>query len=285
MLVVTGATGQLGRLVVEGLLEKVPADQIVAAVRSPEKAADLAERGVQVRRADYDDPASLEAAVKDASRVLLVSGNEMGQRIAQHSAVIEAVRQARVDLLVYTSAPRADTSPLVLAPEHKATEEIIQATGLPFTFLRNGWYTENFTNTIKQAAQTGSFVGSAGDGRVASAARADYAEAAIAVLTGDGHENRTYELSGDVAWTYADLAAAIAEVAGRPVEYREVTPDEHRKALTEAGLPAQIVDMLVTLDANTADGLLADTSGELAALIGHPTIPLATTIATILANN
>jgi NAD(P)H dehydrogenase (quinone) len=282
MIVVTGATGHLGKLVVEGLLEKLPADQVAAAVRSPEKAADLAERGVEVRRADYTDPDSLVTAFKGADKVLLVSSSEVGQRVAQHQAVIEAAEQAGVGHLVYTSAPQATTTALVLAPEHKATEELIQASGLTATILRNNWYHENYADVIKQAAQTGSFAGSAGDGRVASATRADYAAAAVAVLTGEGHEGKTYELAGDVAWSNAELAAEIGKAAGREITYVDLPADEHAKALTQAGLPEPVVGLLVALDANTKDGLLAETTPDFRALTGRPSTPIGVTVAEIV---
>jgi NAD(P)H dehydrogenase (quinone) len=281
MIVVTGATGHLGKLVVEGLLEKLPADRIVAAVRSPEKAAALAERGVEVRRADYADAESLVTAFKGADKVLLVSSSEVGRRVAQHQAVIEAAEQAGVGHLVYTSAPQATTSALVLAPEHKATEELIQASGLTATILRNNWYHENYTDTIKQAVATGSFAGSAGDGRVASAARADYAAAAVAVLTGEGHEGKIYELAGDTAWSNADLAAELSRATGREITYVDLPSDEHAKLLTQAGLPEPVVGLLVALDSNTKDGLLAETTPDLRTLIGRPSAPIGVTVAEI----
>jgi NAD(P)H dehydrogenase (quinone) len=282
MIVVTGASGHLGRLVVQGLLEKVPAERVVAAVRAPEKALDLAERGVIVRKADYDEPETLAPAFDGAEKVLFVSSSEVGKRLPQHQAVIEAAQKADVGHVVYTSAPKADTSALVLAPDHKATEEIIRSSGLTYTFLRNCWYNENFQPSIEQAARTGGFIGSAGDGRVASAARADFAAAAVAVLTGEGHENKIYELSGDVAWTYADLAAEIGKATGNEIVYTDLTPEQHKAALTEAGLPAHVVEMVVALDGNTKDGLLSDTSGELRTLIGRETTPIATTIAEVV---
>lgn len=279
MIVITGATGHLGRLVVEGLKAKLPADQIVAAVRSPEKARDL---GVTVRKADYNEPETLAAALEGANKVLLISGNEVGSRVRQHRAVIEAAQKAGVRHFVYTSAPKADTSPLILAPEHKATEEIIRESGLTFTLLRNGWYNENYEQTVQQAAQTGNFIGSAGEGKTASAARADYAAAAVAVLTSEGHENKIYELSGDVAWTPAELATTISDVARKPVTYTDLTPEQHQAALVEAGLPEATAQFVVALDGNTKDGLLADTSGELRELIGRPTTPIAETVAEIV---
>ncbi|HEY8721760.1 SDR family oxidoreductase [Pengzhenrongella sp.] len=274
--VVTGATGHLGRLVVEALLDGgLPPADIVAAGRSVEKIADLAARGVRVAAIDYTRPDTLVAAFTGADAVLLVSGSEVGRRVAQHANAIEAAKTAGVGRIVYTSAPRADTSPLILAPEHKATEELIRASGLPFTILRNGWYTENYAGSLEQARATGELVASVGEGLVASASRADYAAAAARVLTSPGHEGKVYELSGDRAWGHAELAAVIAEIVGRPVTYREVTPEEHLAELTGAGLDEGTAGFVVALDGNTRDGLLAETTGELTALIGRPTTPLA----------
>ncbi|NKQ53117.1 SDR family oxidoreductase [Amycolatopsis sp. K13G38] len=276
MIVVTAANGQLGRLVVEGLKATVPAGQIVAAVRSPEKAADL---GVAVRKADYNQPETLAAALEGADKVLLISGSEVGKRVEQHEAVVRAAQKAGVQHLVYTSAPKADTSPLILAPEHKATEELIRESGLPFTILRNGWYNENYLPTIEQALRTGGFVGSAGHGRVASAARADFAAAAVEILTSTGHENKTYELSGDDSWTYDELAAAIAKASGKTITYTDLGPEQHKAALIEASLPEATAQFVVALDGDTKAGLLGDVTGELRALIGHATTPIADTIA------
>ncbi len=283
MIVVTGASGGLGRLVVEDLLTRVPADQLVAAVRTPEKVADLAERGVHVRQADYDDPATLKTALAGADRVLLISASEPGKRLAQHRAVVEAAQEAGVQHLAYTSAPRADTSALFVAPDHKATEELIRASGLPFTLLRNSWYHENYVQVIADVAATGILRGSAHDGRVSSAARADYAAAAAEVLTTDGHGGKVYELSGDVAWTYADLAAEIGRAAGKETRYEDLSPEAYAKALADAGVPEQVVPRILVADQAVADHLLGDTSGDLRALIGRPTTPLATYVAEVLA--
>ncbi|WP_020666473.1 SDR family oxidoreductase [Amycolatopsis nigrescens] len=282
MIVVTGATGQLGRLVVESLLEKIPATELAVAVRTPAKAADLAERGVDVRAADYGDPAALAAAVKGADKVLLISSSEVGGRVPQHTAVVNAAKEAGVGHLVYTSILRAETSTLGLAPEHKATEELIRGSGVPFTFLRNGWYTENYLQPIAQAAESGSFAGSAGDGRISSATRADYAEAAAVVLTGDGHRGKVYELAGDTSWSYPELAAELSRAVGRPVEYQDVPAERHREILLGAGLPEPYADLLVDSDRGIRGGELADDSGELRALIGRPTTPLTDTVATAL---
>jgi NAD(P)H dehydrogenase (quinone) len=253
----------------------VPAGEVVAAVRSPEKVADLARRGVEVRRADYDDPATLTTAVDGADRLLLISGDAVGQRLAQHERVVDAAVNAKVGTIAYTSVLHADVSPLIVTPEHKGTEDVILASGLPYTLLRNGWYFENYTAAVRTAADTGVLIGSAGEGRVAAATRADYAAAAVAVLTTDGHEGRIYELSGDAAWTYAELAAEIARITGREVGYRDLTPDAHRTALTEAGLPEPAVAALLSFDRDIARGALADTPGDLRALAGRPTTTLA----------
>jgi len=274
-IVVTGATGPFGRHTVETLLERgIEPARIVAAGRSVEKLGDLAERGVVVRRIDFDDPATLQPAFEDAEVLLLVSGSEVGRRVPQHTNAITAAVAAGVGRIVYTSAPHADTSDLVLAPEHKATEQAIQASGLPYTILRNGWYTENYVSTLEQARTSGMIIGSAGDGRVASASRADYAEAAAAALLGDEHAGRTYELTGDVAWTFYDLAAAIGSVIDRDVEYTPLSPEEHKAALTASGLDDGTADFVVALDGNIRDGLLGEVNGELSALIGRATTPL-----------
>jgi NAD(P)H dehydrogenase (quinone) len=284
-IVVTGASGQLGRLVVENLLTRgVPAAQIVAAVRTPKKAADLATRGVQVREADYDRPETLALAFAGASRLLLVSGSEMGRRVPQHQAVVDAARKAGAAHIAYTSILHADTTPLGLAPEHKATEELIRASGLPFTFLRNGWYTENYDAPISQAAATGTLSGSAGDGRVSAAARADYAAAAAAVLTGQGHQGKAYELGGDPAWTYSDLAAEIFKAAGTPVIYQNLTAEQHKQALADAGLPEHYAELVVDSDQGIAAGHLETHSGDLTRLIGRPTTTLTDAVTTSLKN-
>lgn len=283
MIVVTAATGQLGQLVVEALLKKVPAAEIAVAVRNPAKAAALAARGVQVRTADYADPAGLTAAFAGADKVLLISGSEVGQRIAQHTAVVTAAKEAGVGHLVYTSLLHADTSTLDLAPEHKATEEAILGSGLPYTILRNGWYTENYGQAITQGVEHGSFAGSSDDGKVASATRADYADAAAAVLTGEGHLGKVYELAGDTGWTNAELAAVLTQATGKEIAYRNLSAAEHRDLLAEAGLPAGLADSLVNWDRGRAHGDLDDASGDLRGLIGHATTTLAETVSALLA--
>ncbi|MFE6866989.1 SDR family oxidoreductase [Kitasatospora sp. NPDC057692] len=277
MYVVTGATGQLGRLVVDGLLAKVPASEVAVVVRSAEKAADLADRGVTVRVADYDRPESLAGAFAAGDKVLLISGSEVGSRVPQHTAVVEAARAAGVALLAYTSAPGGAT--FKLADEHKATEAVIRESGLPFALLRNGWYTENYLGDAAGTVERGAVVGSAGrDGRIATAPRRDYADAAVAVLTGEGHEGAVYELSGDAAWSLPELAAELAQASGRPVDFHPVAPEEHLRILVGAGLPEGFAEILVDVDAGIARGELAGTPGDLARLIGRPTVPLARSV-------
>jgi NAD(P)H dehydrogenase (quinone) len=281
-IVVTGATGSLGRLIVEHLLTRGTAPaQIVAVGRNTSKLAALDALGVRTAVVDYSDRASLDAAFAGADTLMLVSGSEVGRRVEQHSNAIDAARAAGISRIVYTSAPKADTSALILAPEHKATEELLQASGIPFTLLRNGWYTENYAGVIPQARATGVYVASTEDGRVASASRTDYAEAAAVVLTSAGHDGAVYELSGDVAWDGHDLASALSDVVGRDVTFSSVSPAEHSAALTGAGLDEQTAGFLVALDGNTRDGLLAATTGDLAQLIGRPTTPLRDGLAAI----
>ena len=271
-ILVTGASGHLGRLAIQSLLARGATD-VVAGARTPSKVADL---GVPVVELDYDRPETVSAALDGVDSVLLVSASEPGKRVPQHQAVIDAAKAAGVTHLVYTSAPRATTSELILAPEHKATEQLIAASGIPATILRNNWYTENYVGSAQQAKESGVLLTSAGDGRVASASRADYADAAAVVLLDPAaHIGRTYELSGDIAWTFADLAATIAEVVGRDVELASVDSEAHAAALKGVGLDDGTVGFVVALDANIAAGDLDKTSDDLSRLIGRPTTPLA----------
>ncbi|MCI8212534.1 NAD(P)-dependent oxidoreductase [Pseudomonas sp. S25] len=285
MYVITGATGQLGRLVIEKLLASVPAGQIIAAVRSPEKAADLAALGVQVRHADYSQAATLDSAFKGAEKILLISSSEVGQRTAQHQAVIDAAKRAGVKLLAYTSVLHADTSLLGLAEEHRQTETALQASGIPFALLRNGWYTENYTAGIPAALEHGAVFGSAANGRISSAARDDYAGAAVAVLTStEDQDGRVYELAGDDFYTLSDFAAEISKQSGKTVPYTDLPQADFQAALVQAGLPGFVADLLSDSDAAAAKGALFDDSGQLSALIGRPTTPLASTVAETLKN-
>ncbi|WP_159808453.1 SDR family oxidoreductase [Cellulomonas citrea] len=272
-IVVTGASGHLGRLIVTELLA-AGADPatVVAGARRPEAVADL---GVQTAVVDYAKPETLAAAFAGADTVMLVSSSEVGQRVPQHQAVIDAAVAAGVARIVYTSAPHADTSELVVAPEHRATEELLRASGLAWTILRNNWYTENYVGSVQAASATGEVIGAAGDGRVASATRADYAAAAAAVLLGEGHEGKVYELTGDTAWSFPELAAVIGELIGREVVYRDLPGEEYVAALVAAGVPEGGAQFLAASDAGIKAGLLADATADLRTLIGRPTTPLA----------
>lgn len=281
--VVTGATGHLGRLVVEALLERgVPADQVVAAGRTVERLGDLAERGVRTAYLDYDDAASLPAALAGAHTLVLVSGTDMGRRVQQHGAAIDAAVAAGVRHVLYTSAPHADTTQLVLAPEHKGTEEVLAAArdahGLRVTVARDNWYTENYEQTFAQAAATGVLLTSAGDGRVASAPRADYAAAIAALATREGDDSSVRELSGDVAWSFDEFAAAASQVLGRPVEHRSVPTAEHVAALVAAGLDEGTAGFVAAMDTGIARGDLAEATDEIRTLTGRPTTPLVDTL-------
>lgn len=283
MIVVTAATGALGSHVVEQLLERLPADRLAAVVRDGAKAAPLAERGVEVRVADYDDPAALKRAFGEGDRVLLISGTAIGRRLEQHGAVIDAARAAGAALLAYTSVLGSAEDDSPLAEEHRATERYLAGSGLPYVLLRNGWYHEVLTERLAQDVDAGGLFTSAGaDSRVASAARADYAAAAVAVLTGEGHPNRTYELSGDTAWSLTEYADEVARLLGREFPVVTLTPEARRQALEAAGLPASAAAVMVAVDAAIAQGRMAHRSGDLAALIGRPTTPIADALADAL---
>lgn len=268
---VTGASGQLGRLVVEALL--TAGERPVAIVRDPAKVADLAERGAVVRQASYDDPAALDAALTGVDRVLLVSGNEFGARVAQHTNVVRAAERAGVRLLAYTSIPAATENPMILAQEHRGTEEVLATANIPTVLLRNSWYWENYAAGAAHAAQTGVLAGASGAGKVSGAPRADYAAAAAAVLTTDGHEGRVYELGGDEALTGDELAAVIGEVAGKPVRYQDLPEADYAAILGQAGLPEPVAAALADADTGIGRGLLEVRTGDLAKLIGRPVTP------------
>lgn len=275
MILVTGASGQLGNLVINSLLAKgVAADQIVAAVRSPEKAAALQERGVVVRKADYTDLASLKAAMNGVKRVVLVSSSEVGQRAAQHQNVIDAAQATGVELLAYTSILHADTSPLALAEEHVATEAALKASNVPHVVLRNGWYSENYTMSAGMAVEHGAVLGSAGEGKYSTAARADYADAAATVITSEDQAGKVYELAGDEAFTLAQYAAYIAKISGKEVVYQDLPEAEYAKVLVEVGLPEGFAAVLADSDVGASKGGLFDDSQTLSKLIGRPTTPI-----------
>lgn len=278
-IVVTGTSGQFGRLAVEKLLERgVPADEIVATARTTERISDLAEKGVRTVALDYDD---VDGSVFGGGDVLLlVSSSEVGRRTEQHRNVVEAAKAAGVARVAYTSVTNVDSPDLVVAPEHKATEELIVASGLPHTFLRNGWYTENYLPAFGQAQATGTIASAAADGRVSSAERAELAEAAAVVVTTAGHEGKAYELVGQEAWTHSDLAAVFDEVLGKDVAYAALSADDYREVLLGAGLDEGTVGFLVAADLNIAAGELGGTGDDLADLIGRAPRTIAQTVPT-----
>lgn len=279
-IVVTGATGHLGRLAVESLLARgIPAEQIVAAGRSVEKIQDLADRGVRVTQASYDDPESLRKAFAGADRLLFISGSEVGRRIQQHTNVIAAAVDAGIGRIFYTSAPHADTSDLILAGEHLATERALAASGIPSVFLRNGWYLENYD--LKGALEHG-LTGAAGDGRISIATRADLAEAAAAAVVADVHDKQAYELGGE-AVTMAELAAEVSRQSGREVAYTNLTQQAYAEFLVGVGLPEQFAAVLADSDRGASAGLLDTGTGDLAALLGRPATPLAEAVRAALA--
>lgn len=282
MIVITGATGKLGQHVIASLLTSVPAASIIAAVRNPAKAANLLALGVQVRQADYNDGASLDAAFKGATKILLISSSEVGQRAQQHQNVIDAARRAGVALLAYTSVLRADTSPLGLAAEHVITEAAIRASGLPYTFLRNGWYLENHTEHLAPVLEHGVVLGAAQNGGFSSAARLDYAAAAAAVLTADKPQ-AIYELAGDQSFTLAEYAAEVARQSGKAIVYNDLPQADFKAALVSVGVPEGFADLLADSDAGAAKGALEDHGKQLSALIGRPTTRLLDAVKAALA--
>ena len=282
MIAITGATGQLGRLVIEQLLKTVPANQIVAIVRNPAKAEALSQQGIVVRQGDYTDQAALTTALKGVKKLLLISSSEVGQRATQHQNVINAAKAAGVTLIAYTSLLHADNSPLGLHVEHVATEKALATSGIPYALLRNGWYTENYLASAPPALEHGVFIGAAGEGKIASATRADYAAAAAKVVSEEGHAGKVYELAGDSAWTLSELAAELSKQSGKPVVYQNMSEADFAAALKSVGLPAGLADMLADSDVGASKGGLFDDSHTLSKLIGRPTTSLAESVKTIL---
>ena len=282
MIVITGATGNLGQHVIASLLTSVPAASIIAAVRNPAKAANLAALGVQVRQADYNDGASLDAAFQGATKILLISSSEVGQRAQQHQNVIDAAKRAGVALLAYTSVLRADTTPLGLAAEHVVTEAAIRASNVPYAFLRNGWYLENHTEHLAPVLEHGVVLGAAQNGRFSSAARADYAAAAAAVLTADKPQ-AIYELAGDHGFTLAEYAAEVARQSGKVIVYKDLPQADFKAALVGVGVPEGFADLLADSDAGAAKGALEDNGKQLSTLIGRPTTRLLDAVKAALA--
>ncbi|HEM6717655.1 TPA: SDR family oxidoreductase [Citrobacter koseri] len=282
MIAITGATGQLGQHVIDTLLKTVPASQIAAIVRNPAKADALTRLGVTVRQADYSDEAAFTAALQGIDRLLLISSSEVGQRAAQHRNVINAAIAANVKFIAYTSLLHADRSPLGLHVEHVETEKMLADSGIPYALLRNGWYTENYLASAPAALEHGVFIGAAGEGKIASATRADYAAAAARVISEEGHAGKVYELAGDEGWTLSQLAAELAKQSGKKVVYQNLDEADFAAALKGVGLPAGLADMLADSDAGAAKGGLFDDSHTLSALIGRPTTSLAESVKSIL---
>ncbi|MEU9899292.1 SDR family oxidoreductase [Streptomyces phaeochromogenes] len=280
-IVVTGATGHLGRFVIEGLLEKVPADRITAVVRSEEKAADFAARGVKLAIADYNAPETFDGVFSAGDKVLLISGNEFDKgRVGQHKVVLDAAKAAGVALLAYTSALGSLSA--ALADDHRDTEAAILESGVTYAFLRNGWYNENYAENLAPVLEYNAVVQAAGEGKVSSASRADYAAAAVAVLTGEGHENKAYELGGDTAWGFAEYAAEVAKASGKEIAYNSVPVEAYKGILTGAGLPEPLAAILAGVDASIEKGELVVATGDLSRLTGRPTTPIAESIAAAL---
>jgi NAD(P)H dehydrogenase (quinone) len=279
MIVIAGASGQLGRLVIKELLKSVPASELTAVVRNPDSVSDLAEQGVCVRQADYTEPDTMEVALVGADQVLLISSSEVGQRVPQHKNVIAAAKKNNVSLLAYTSILHADTTPLSLGIEHKQTEAMLAESGIPYVLLRNGWYTENYTAGVATALQFGAVMGCAGDGRISSAARADYAAAAANVLLAEDQAGKVYELAGDESYTLSEFAAEIATQSGKRVDYQDMPEEAYAKALLGAGLPEGLATLLSESDTGASKGGLFDDSRQLSQLIGRPTTPMAESVA------
>lgn len=282
MIAITGATGLLGQHVIENLLQTVPAGQIVAIVRNPAKGASLSRKGISVRQADYNDEASLIRALQGVEKLLLISSSEIGQRVTQHRNVINAAKSANVKFIAYTSLLHADTSPLGLHTEHVETEKMLADSGIRYALLRNGWYTENYLASVPAALEHGVFIGAAGEGKIAFAARADYAAAAACVISEDGHAGKVYELAGDEARILSHLAKELTEQSGKNVVYQNLSQADFVAALKNAGLPDELSEMLADSDVGASVGGLFDDSHTLSKLIGRPTTTLAESIKDIL---
>ncbi|MGE0079351.1 MAG: SDR family oxidoreductase [Bacteroidales bacterium] len=276
---ITGATGQLGSLVVEQLKAKVGAENIVALVRTPQKAEKL---GVESRAFDYDKPDELVTTLKGIDRLLLISSNEIGQRARQHANVIGAAKKAGVAWIVYTSLLHADTSSLSLAGEHLATEKALKESGLTYTLLRNGWYTENYTGSIPGAVSAGAFIGSAGNGKISSASRADFAEAAAVVIANEIHKGKVYELAGDESYTLSDLAAEVSKQTGKNIPYNNLPESEYAAILKKVGLPEPLADAIAGWDTSASRNDLFDNTKQISKLTGKPTTSLAKAVKAVL---
>ncbi|MBC1187586.1 SDR family oxidoreductase [Kluyvera sichuanensis] len=282
MIAITGATGQLGQHVIANLLNTTAASQLVAVVRNPAKAEALSQKGIVVRQADYGDEAALTKALQGVDKLLIISSSEVGQRAPQHRNIINAAKAAGVKFIAYTSLLHADKSPLGLHVEHVETEKMLADSGIPYALLRNGWYTENYLASAPPALEHGVFIGAAGEGKIASATREDYAAAAARVIAEEGHAGKVYELAGDHGWTLSELAAELAKQSGKKVVYQNLSQADFAAALKSVGLPDGLADMLADSDVGASKGGLFDDSHTLSKLIGRPTTPLAQSVKGIL---
>ena len=280
MIAVTGANGQLGQKVIQTLLNTEKANTIVALVRNPDNAHALKQLGVVVRQADYNNPETLKSAFEGVEKLLLISGTEFGKRFEQHKAVIDAAMAQNVSLIAYTSLLKADTSPLLLAQEHKQTEAYFKNVSAPFVFLRNGWYTENYTDNVDSVLQLGAVAGAAKQGVLSTASRQDYADAAVAVLLSSQNQTgKIYELAGDTGFTLMEYASTLSEITGEDIGFLDMDESAYREALIKAGLPEGMAAALADSEHYAASGWLQDNSGNLSSLLGRPTATLRATLA------
>src|SRR6187399_405759 len=278
---VTGATGKLGRLVLDELLAKTDAGDVVAIARDPAALADYAAKGVQVRQADYDDPASLDGALAGVDRVLMISGNAVGQRERQHGAVIDAAKKAGVSYLAYTSILNAQGSKLALAAEHVLTEKLLEGSGLNYDVLRMPWYSENYTGALAPSIEHGAIFGATGEGRLSTASRADLAGGAVgALLNSPG--GKVYEFAGDESWSMDEFAAEVGRQAGKPVQYVNQSEADYAKTLESVGLPPPVAGFLASTSYLAGFGELYSESKDLSTLSGRASTPISETIAEAL---
>ena len=272
---VTGATGQLGQLVVEQLKKRIANEEIVALARNLEKASGL---GVEVREFDYTKPEIMVESLKGIDHLLLISGSEFGQRAAQHTNVINAAKKAGVKWIVYTSLLRADTTGINIAGEHLASEKTLKESGIAYTILRNGWYSENYTMSIPGAIKGGAFLGSAKDGKISSAPRADYAEAAAVVLSDEGYKGKTFELAGDSSYTLSDLASEVSKQTGTSIPYKDIPEQEYGNILINIALAEGFAHALANWDVSASKGDLYCDTNDLTRILGRPTTPIAASV-------
>lgn len=272
MIAITGASGKLGELILEELLnENIAANKIVAIARSPQKLDNFKKKGITVRYGNYDEPESLDLALKGVSKLLLISSSEIGKRIPQHKVVIDSAKKNNIELIAYTSILKADKSPLFLAQEHLETENMIKESGLPYVFLRNGWYTENYTDNVSAALEMGTLFGCAKDGRFSTAPRKDYASAAAKIISGSSHEGKVYELAGDESFTLSEFALILSKFFNKSIDFKNLDEKSYAQALVEAGLPQEFAKVLANSEAKAADGWLFDEGKKLSTLLGRQT--------------